>query len=203
MTMLPCPTGIMKKPSKNLMDEELTKIYNWGTAYATRRQNMLFTYQEPEDFGAYCVEEKLRERYKRLEWMFIDYLRKSGGRKGTNGYDQKQALERPASLNALIGDSNTEWIERIDVGSRGSDLEAREKLDDFKRNLRIKNKRHKEMIDMYLDGFNLKEIGERFDLSESRISQIISLYLSPVKTKNIFSKLETLSEGVKKWLSTN
>lgn len=187
------------------MSKELLTIFKKGTAYAKRKRGMLENHQDAEDFGSYCVERKLKQSYSRLDWMFVDYLREGSGRKGSNGYDQKSALKRATSLNAVIGDSTTDRIELIDVGCGGSDLKNREKINDFKRTLRAKNQRHKEMIDMFFKNFKHKEIAEKFGISTSRVSQILSFYIEPKKKLREFSfaDLKSLSKEVKAWLSKN
>ena len=185
------------------MEKELLEIFESGTKYAQRKRNMLETHQEPEDFGSYCVERKLKKQYSRLGWMFTDYLRAGSGRKGSNGYTEKSSLKRAASLNAKFGDADIEQIERLYVDSGESNYEAREQLEHIKSKLRITNEKHRKIIYMFIDGFKNVEIANKFNVSESLISLLIKKYLAPVRTKQKFSKLSTLNPEVKKWLSTN
>ena len=181
------------KGSKMNKDQQILNIFNKGTDYASRRRAMLETHQEPEDFGSYCVEEKLRNRHSRLGWMFIDYLRKGSGRKGSNSYSEKSALKRPASLNAVIGDGNTERLELVNVGCGGDDYEAREELKYIQSHLRGKNKM---IFNGMLEGRTLKEVGSKLNVSDSRVCQINKELIDKIK----FSKLKSLTKEASEWI---
>lgn len=181
-------------------DFEFESIYEAATKYAKKRENMLETHQEPEDFASYCVEKKLTNSYRRLSWMFVDYLREGSGRKGSNSYSERQELKRATSLNAVIGDSKTERIELLYVGGGGNDFEIREKLKRLTAFIPNKNKRLKKIIGMKLEGFTDKEIGEKLSVTESRISQILYSFLNPMKNKADILELDSLNKGVKEWI---
>lgn len=181
-------------------DFEFESIYKAATKYAKKRENMLETHQEPEDFASYCVEKKLTNSYKRLSWMFIDYLREGSGCKGSDSYGERKALKRATSLNAVIGDSNTERIELLYVGSGGDDFTLREKLKRLTAFIPNKNKRLKRIIEMKLEGFTNKEIGKKLSVTESRVSQILHSFLNPIKNKADILELNSLNEGVKQWI---
>jgi DNA-binding CsgD family transcriptional regulator len=165
------------------MDKELLEIQKRAIRYAKKREGMLETHQEPEDFAAYCVEKKLKNRYSRLKWMFIDYLREGSGSKGSNGYSEKSALKRATSLNAVIGDSNTERIELLDVGCGGSDFEARKELEYIKRLIRNEDKRLIQIFEWLHEEKIHKEIGVLLGVTESRVSQIVKVLFEKIKDK--------------------
>lgn len=176
---------------------ELEAIFKKGTAYARSRRTMLETHQEPEDFGSYCVERKLKETYSRLFWMFADYLRKGSGSKRSNGYDTRKSLGRPASLNVSRGGEGSEWIESIPSRYREFDLETRQELEHFARFIRTQNQRDKKIIELFLAGNSFVEIGKIFSISASKVSQIFRkniskarLYMGITENDIVLSKAE-------------
>lgn len=127
-----------------------------------------------------CVQEVLLSFWlngkgQTVEQAVIDFLRKYGaGRKGSKGYDSKlmmiNASEIPESLT-VESDQHFEFDICECLHGRVS-----------------------EIAKLYGEGYTLKEIGEKFGISESRCSQIFKDFTEKMQIISI------LSRSTRKWV---
>ena len=165
-------------------EEDLLKIFNNGVGYAKKRQNLLLNYEEPEDFGSYCVEKKLKNKNKKMiyKFLFIDYLRKDSGKKGSSTYTEREKAKKTISIDK-IPEPEVESIEKNHK--------------DINKYFTSKNKRLDKIMKMYfIYGFTLKQIGIKFNCSESNIWFI----LNKVKDKIRFVETLKMNEETKTWI---
>lgn len=133
----------------SVLEERIRNSYR----YITKRMKP----NEEDD----CVQECLLRFHlngfgQTVDQAVIDYLRKYvAGRKGSPGYEQKlnlhNALEIPEHLVV-----ETEDTERIDVTYLPQKLRW--------------------IVESYIQGYEMKEIGASLGVSESRVSQMIKEY---------------------------
>lgn len=152
------------------MDSEILEIYERALKYANARRNMLSNYKEPEDFAAYVVERKLKGRVSQIGFMFIDYLREDSGRKGSVGYDKRLSKEKTSYRSEYVDQYSTD--ELTDVGSGRTNYHCTEDLEQLL-SIFKQNSRKRRIIEMTMEGYNLKEIGDHFGFSESRACQLL------------------------------
>ena len=105
-----------------------------------------------------------KNRNSTLNYFVIDYLRKFSGRKGSPGYTQRQNLEYAGAYEPQDHDRKFGNSDGADLDNRNTMLGLAARLEG----------REREIMMMYLDGDKMDVIGAFLNISESRVSQIIS-----------------------------
>ena len=166
------------------------KYYSQAVKYAFFRVSLLGQGQSGEDFAQYYCEEKLKNPSRSIKYVFIDYLRKCSGRKGTLSYDAKIRVSKPESIDKPFGDDDN-------IGQLGQLLAYRAWRDksagmlpevrQASAKLRLKKRI---FFNLYYDfGYTLKEIGEFAGYGEQRGCNIL---------KEIKEDLKKIVESLKK-----
>lgn len=130
-----------------------------------------------------CVQEVLLSYWQNgkgqtVDQAVIDFLRKYGaGRKGSKGYDSKLMMLNASELSeSLSADCDETFDFDICKGLDG---------------------RVSEIAKLYGEGYTLKEIGEKFGISESRCSQIFRDFTEKMQIISI------LPRSTRRWVIGN
>ncbi len=153
-------------------------------AYAKRRN---CNQEQAEDFAQeYCIRAfETETEFIRMDWVFIDYLRKSHGRPGTPGGDARlTGKSRTISLDAAGESSNADSsLGHEYIGVSGVDPIDHIQRKEFQEIIGHFDGRTRDMIELYLENKNLREIGECLGLTDSRVSQLM---------RQLFEKIELI-----------
>ena len=117
--------------------------------------------------GLSIVEKVANSSHYRL--LFIDYLRLTFGKSGTDGQKMRLAVLNASAFSATI----EEAVLDTDAAPGG---------DEFLDLIEDLNKKEKEFVILYfVYGYTKKEIGDRYDLTEARVCQLIKETLAKLK----------------------
>jgi len=111
-----------------------------------------------DDFAQYCLLRYLEGSKATVEQLLVDFLRKNYGRpKGRRNMTIK---------NTMSLSNSEEVLQQVSVNEHNSDFsKIMDKLEGVERTIAVLH---------FKWDFTLKEIGEVLDVSESRVSQLLS-----------------------------
>lgn len=117
-----------------------------------------------------------------VDQLFIDYLRKTFGRSGTSGGEQRKLIAaRTFSLDEPVGDHPDSPLGHDLVGDPRGDLELGR---EYGRIVGLLAGRDRELVELYYsEGWTLKEIAEKYGVTESRMSHKLSWILSKLRER--------------------
>ncbi len=150
-----------------LKDRDLKKVINKAKALAIKWGFP----NEAEDFGQEAALAAFENKLVKFEWTFVEYLRKRFGDTRTVSGQLRSFTQRfSKSLDAPANQDDGETLNHDIIGSLERDPEP-ERL-----SVRIKGRNKEEELILYLieQGYLKKEIAQMFDVSPSRISQIVT-----------------------------
>ncbi len=159
-----------------MKDEEIMKKREQAEAFFRSRYPRE-TERHLSDFGAYCVEQWLTGRDPRTSYHFlaVDFLRSFAHRTRPCG---DSSLDRSPGRISLFPEADVELRLGGDSAELGRFVESSSLRDP-----RLPERSRIVLILYYEWGFNLKEIGDLFRVSESRASQMLSAALLSQKER--------------------
>ena len=108
----------------------------------------------------------------KLEWLFADYLRRTYGRTGPYGDNERKHLfSRPLSLDAPMDSTGETDSSLHDYLTDTRDTPEHHLLNAERRYIHETSDRQKQIIEQTILGFSAKEIAKKQNVSESRIFQ--------------------------------